>query len=201
MDDYESRYEEYKNTLLHETWFRRKLNDTYRGTLSAENDYIDNNGVLWKVGLLGALCGFLTAFTPVENGNWILGILLFLGIIGSLIWAQYIGKKFKKASGERNFYAFEYDKYFKEHTLEEKRREMYEFEQDLSKIADYMKLCADWSSNEPSEVTEQFCYALRRIEELEKQYKHISRYDNFAWRLKNDWHFNAEIQKDIDKNF
>ena len=201
MDDYESQYEEYKNTLLHSTWFRRTLNDKYRDTLYAENDYIARNGVLWKVGILGAVCGYCIAFTPIENGNWFLGIILFIGIVGSLLWARHISKKFKRDSGEINFYAFQYDKYFKDHIQEEKRREMYEFEQDLSKIADYMQWCVDRPNNEPSEVMEQFRHALRRVEELEKQYKHISRYDSFAGSLKNDYNFNAEIRKDIDKYF
>jgi hypothetical protein len=199
LEDYESQYEEYKNKLLNEKWFRNKLTDLYRGSINAEEDYIGQNGVLCKVGLLGAVCGFLIAFTPVENGNWILGIFLFLGIIGSFVWAIHIGKKFAIKSGEVNFYSFEYDKYFKEHILEEKRIEMYEFEQDLSKIADYMQWYVDNPNNEPSEVMDKFCFASRRIGELKKKYQNISRYDSFARSLKNDYWFNAEIQENIDK--
>lgn len=197
MEDYESQYEEYKNTLLHSTWLRRKLNDLYRGSLTAEKDYIDTSGVLWKVGLLGAVCGFLIAFTPVENGNWIMGIFLFLGIMGSVIWARHIGDKFKKKSGELNFYSFEYDKYFKDHILEEKRREMYKFEQDISGTIAFMQRCADKPNSNLKDATEEFRCALHYVKELEKQYKHISRFDYFAVSLKNDYYFNAEIQKDI----
>ena len=199
MEDYKSQYEEYKNTLLHETYFRRKLNDLYRGSLTAEKDYIDKNGVLWKVGLLGAVCGFLIAFTPIENGSWILAILLFLGITGSLVWASHIGGKFKKKSGELHFYASEYDKYFKDRIQEDKSKEMYIFGQDLSKTVNFMQRFSNNPSNDPAEVIEMFRYALCLVEELEKQYKDISRYDSFAGSLKNDWYFNAEIQKDIDK--
>jgi hypothetical protein len=200
MEDYDSQYEGYKNTLLHERWLRNKLTDLYRGSLNVEKDYIDENGALWKVGLLGAACGFLIAFTPVENGNWVLGISLFLGIVGSIIWARHIGEKFKKKSGERKFYAFEYDKYFEDRINEDRRREMSEFDQDLSKIADYMRWCVnDKASGDPTEVMEQFRHSLRRVEELEKRYKDILEFDRFPGSLKNDYYFNAEIQKDIDK--
>ena len=199
MEDYESQYEEYKNTLLHETWFRKKLNDLYRGSLTAEKEYIDENGVLWKIGLLGAVCGFLIAFTPVENGNWILGIFLILGIIGSVMWARHIGNKFKKKSAEMNFYAFKYDRYFKDRIQEDKRREMEKFDVDLTKTVVFMQRCASQQYDDPSEVIENFQCALRYVEDLEKRYNELSRYDCFAGSLKNDWYFNAEIQKDIDK--
>ena len=201
MDDYKSQYEEYKKSLLQNHWFIKTLHEKYRGSITAEGDYIDRNGVLWKIGVLGAVCGFCITltFALAESGLWFWGVVLFITIMGSVIWARHIEAKFKKDSGEINFYAFRYHQHFKDHILEEKRREMYEFEQDLSKIADYMQWCVDRPSNEPSEVMEQFCHALRRVEELGKQYKHISRYDYFAGSLKNDYDFNAEIQKDIDR--
>ena len=199
MEDYESQYEEYKKSILQNRWFIKTLHEKYRGSISAEEDYIDGNGVLWKSGILGAVCGFCIAFTPIESGNWILGIVLFLAIMGSIIWARHIGAKFKKDSGEKNFYAFRYSKHFEERIQEDQRRELHQFEQDLSKTVGFMRRCANSPSDDHSEVVEEFQRALRYAEELEKQYKHISNYDHFAGSLKNDYYFNAEIQKDIDK--
>lgn len=199
MADYESKYEAYKNTLLHETWFRRKLNDLYRGSIRVEIDYIDENGVLWKVGVLGAACGFCIAFFPLESGNWVLGITLFLGIIGCLALARHIGSRFKKKSGERKFYAFWYDKYFEDRVNEDRRREMYQFEQEISKAVGFMQYCVDKPGDDPSEVVEDFRRALHYVEELQKRYKEISEYNFFPGSLKNDYSFNAEMQKDLDK--
>ena len=201
MDDYESQYEEYKKSLLQNHWLIKTLHEKYRGSITAEGDYIDRNGVLWKIGVLGAVCGFCIAltFALAESGLWFLGIVLFITIMGSVIWARHIEAKFKKDSGEINFYAFRYHQHFKDHILEEKRREMYEFEQDLSKTVCFIQRCANNPSNNPSEVIEAFRCASRYAEELEKEYKHISRYDYFAGSITNDYYFNAEIQKDIDK--
>ena len=199
MSSYDPQYEEYKASLLRDRRLRNELHDKYEGSLRVEKDYIDENGVLWKIGGLGAVCGFCIAFTPIENGNWILGIVLFLAIIGSIIFARHIGAKFKKSLGEMIFYAFRYHKHFEDHILEEKRREMQEFEQDLFKIADYMQWYVDNPISEPSEVMDKFNFVSRRIGEIKKKYDHISRFDGFAGSLKNDYHFNAQIQKDIDK--
>lgn len=199
MADYESKYEAYKNTLLGETWFRRELNDLYRGSIRVEKDYIDENGVLWKVGLLGAVCGFCIAFLPIENGNWFQGIALFICIMGSLALARHIGLRFKKKSGERKFYAFWYDKYFEDRVNEDRRREMYQFEQEISKAVGFMQYCVEKPGNDPSEVAEDFRRALRYVEELQKRYKEISEYNYFPGSLKNDYSFNAEMQKDLDK--
>ena len=199
MADYKSKYEAYKNTLLGETWFRRELNDLYRGSIRVEKDYIDENGVLWKVGLLGAVCGFCIAFLPIENGNWALGIALFICIMGSLSLARHIGSRFKKKSGERKFYAFWYDKYFEDRVNEDRRREMYQFEQEISKVVGFMQYCIDKPDNDHSEVIEDFRRALHYVEELEKRYKEVLEYDSFPGWLKNDYQFNAEMQKDLDK--
>ena len=194
-------YEEYKNTLLHETWFRRNLNEKYRNTLAAEKDYIDSNGVLWKVGLLGAVCGFIIALTPIENGNWILGIISFLAIMGSIILALHIGKKFKKDSGEMNFYAYLYNKHFEDRLHEDRRREMYNYERELSKTIYFMQWRVNNPSKDPTEVLADFRHALHLTEDLKKQYEKLTQYDGFVGRLKDDYHFNAEIQNDIDKYF
>ena len=204
MEDYESQYEEYKNTLLHEKWFRNKLTDLYRGSLNVDEDYISQNGVLWKVGVLSGACGICFSLFSSLDGrsdakSIIIRIVLAAIMIACFVFAMHIGKKFVKTSGERKFYAFQYDQYFKDYIQEEKRKEMYEFEKDLSKTVCFIQRCSTNPSNNPSEVIEEFRRASRYVEELEKQYKHISRYDNFAWRLKNDWYFNAEIQKDIDR--
>ena len=199
MKNYESLYEEYKNTLLRDKSFRHELTDLYRCSLRVERDYIDENGVLWKMGLLGAVCGFLITFTPVENGNWFLGILLFLGIIFSIIWARHIGKKFKKKSAERKFYTLQYNKHFKARVQKDKEHDAKKFAEDFYSTVVFMRRCANNPGNTRSEVIDEFRCALRYVEELEEQYKDISTYDHFAEKLMNDWYFNAEIQKDIDK--
>lgn len=199
MNNYESKYEEYKNTLLSETWFRKGLQDLYKGSIRVEKDYIDENGVLWKVGLLSAVCGFLIAFTPIESGNWVLGIFLFLGIMGSLIWARHIGEKFKKDSGELKFYVYRYNKYLDERIQEDKCRKVREFEECLSKTVAFMQRCANNPSNDPSEIIAEFQQSLRFTEDLEKQFKEFAEYDYYAIWLTNDYHFNAEMQKDIGK--
>lgn len=198
MEDYETGYEEYKKSILQNRPLRNKLYEKYCGSISAEADYIDGNGVLWKIGILGAVCGFCIAltFTLRDSGLWFLGIVLFLAIMGSIIWARHIGAKFKKDSGETNFYAFRYHKYFEDRIQEDKKLKERKFEESLSKTISFMQRCANNPSNDPSEVLH--C-ALRYVEELEQQYKELSEYDNFAEWLKNDWHFNAEIQKNIDK--
>lgn len=201
MKDYKTQYEEYKNTLLHETGFRRTLNETYRNSLYAEADYIDRNGVLGKVGILSAVCGFLISFLPVENGNWILASLIFLGIMGSVIWMNRITQKFKKDSAEINFYAFHYHKHFEDRIRKDKELEVRKLEETLSKTVAYMQRCVNSPNNDPAVAIEEFRRALHYVEELEKLYKHIARYDRFAGSLKDDWHFNAEIQKDIEKYF
>lgn len=57
MSDYESSYEEYKQALLRSVHFRDKLREKYANTLYAERNYIDNNGVLAKIGILSAAFG------------------------------------------------------------------------------------------------------------------------------------------------
>lgn len=201
MEDHETQYEEYKNTLLHDKWFRKTLNETYRNSLYTESDYIDRNGVLGKVGILSAVCGYLISFLPVENGIWILGTISFLVIMGCVILIIHITKKFKKDFGEINFYAFRYHKHIESRIQEDKKQEMRRFEEDLSKTVAFMQHCTNNTNNDPLEAAKEFRRAFNYVEELEKQYKHIARYDGFARKLKDDWYFNAEIQKDIEKYF
>lgn len=204
MNDYESQYEEYKRSILENRRLRNELHEKYQGSLRVEKDYIDENGVLWKVGVLSGVCGLcLSLFWLLEDrsdtGSIITRIILLSIMIAAFVFAMRIGSKFKKSLGEMIFYAFRYSNHFEEHIQEDKRKEMYEFEQNITKIADYMHWCVDRPSNDHSEVLKQFRHSSCRVEELEKQYKHISRYDSFATNLKNDYWFNAEIQKDIDK--
>ena len=199
MEDYESKYEEYKKALLQNRRLRNELHEKYRGSVRVEKDYIDENGILWKTGILGAVCGYCIAWFPIENGNWLLGIILFLAIMGSIILARHIAKKFQKASAERNFYAFEYNKHFEDQINKERRKAMWEFEQEISKAVGFMQLCANNTSNDPHEELEKFLCALHYVEELKKKYQDISNYDYFAGKIKNDYQFNAEIQTDIDK--
>ena len=200
MEDYESQYEEYKKSLLQNRWFIKTLHEKYRGSITAEEDHIDRNGVLWKIGVLGAVCGFCIAFTPIENGNWILGIVLFLAIIGCVIWARHIGSKFKKDSGEINFYAFRYNQHFKDHTQEEKGKETDCLFRDILNHYDAIQWREDSIQDmSEEEVKSLFLWNIKKMGDFKQRYEDLSRYDYFAGSLKNDWYFNAEIQKDIDK--
>lgn len=204
MGDYESQYEAYKNTLLRETYFRRNLTDLYNGSLTVEKDYIDTNGVIWKISLLSAICGFCFALfwllEDISDARIIITrIVLAVIMILCAIFARRIETKFKKGSAEIKFYAFLYDKYFKDRIEEDKRREMYQFEKDLSSIVVFMQRCTNKHSDDLSVVLEEFQCAFQYVGDLEKQYKYISRYDSFFKSLKDDYYFNTEIQKNIDK--
>ena len=202
MENYETQYEEYKKSLLHETWFRSKLNDLYRGSLSVEKDYISENGVLWKIGLLGAICGYFIAFTPVENGNWMLGIFLVLGIFGSIIWAWHIGNKFKNKSGERNFYSFQYHKYIKDRVQKDKDKEAYNLMRDIWEHYEAILWRVDSIQTMPEEdVKSLLLYHIKKMGDFKKRHTELDRFDGFASDLQYDWYFNTEIQKDIDKYF
>lgn len=202
MEDYESQYEEYKKSLLQNHWLIKTLHEKYRGSITAEGDYIDRNGVLWKIGVLGAVCGFCVAltFALAESGLWFLGIVLFLAIIGSVIWARHIEAKFKKDSGEVNFYAFRYHKHFKDHIQVDKDQEARDLERDV--LNHYGAI--QWREDSIQDMSEEeikslFLWHIKKMEDFKQRYKDLSRYDYFAGSLKNDWYFNAEIQKDIDK--
>lgn len=200
MEEYESSYEEYKKSILQNRWFIDKLRDKYRGSLTAAKDYIDENGVLWKTGLLGAVCGFLIAFTPIENENWILGIVLFMGVMGSLIWARHIDVKFKKDLGEKIFYAFRYHKHFKDRVQEDRTHEAERLNIELSKHIDFLRFCVDTMTDKKrDDVEDNFKHALQLFEDIEAQYRRLEGYDRFAQSLKNDYEFNAEVKKRIDQ--
>jgi hypothetical protein len=200
MNDYEAKYEEYKKSILQNHYFIKTLHEKYRNSITTEGDYICQNGVLWKIGVLGAVCGFCIAFTPIENGNWILGIVLFLAIIGSVIWARHIEAKFKKNSGETNFYAFRYHQHFKDHVQEEKDRETKKLLKDMLGHYDAIRWRADSIQTMSEEdVKSLFLNHITKLGDYEARYQEIENYDYFIGSLKNDYYFNAEIQKDIDK--
>jgi hypothetical protein len=200
MNDYDAKYEEYKQSLLQNRWLIKTLHEKYRSSLAGEKDYIDHNGVLWKIGLLGAVCGYCIAFTPIENGNWILGIVLFLVIIGSVILAMRIGAKFKKDSGETNFYAFRYHQHFKDHVQGEKDKETKKLFADMLSHYDAIRWRADSIQTMSEEdVKSLLLNHIEKMGDYEAQYKELDKYDRFASDLKNDYYFNAEIQQNIDK--
>lgn len=199
MSNYDAEYEEYKKALLQDHWFKRTLHEKYRGSIDAEKDYVDSNGVLWKIGALGAACGFCIAFLPVENGNWILGIILFFAIIGSLAWARHIGAKFKKNLGETIFYAFRYHQHFEDRVQEEKDTETKKLLEDIFKALEYSRFRDDISSLTKKDLEKLFLRVIEDTAEFKTRYQNISNYDCFAGSLKKDYNFNAEMQKNIDK--
>lgn len=200
MEDYKTQYEEYRQSLLQNRDFRNELHEYYEGSLRVEKDYVDQNGVLWKIGLLGAVCGYNISLMPIENGNWIFGIFTFLVIIGSLIWCQHIGNKFKKDSGARKFYAFQYEKHFEDPLQKEKERESYKLLCDMQNHYNSMKFRLENTEDmSKKEMKSLFVWHIDIMGEFNQRHKDLSKYDYFAGDLKNDYWFNAEIQKDIDK--
>ena len=202
MSDYDTQYEEYKKSLLQNYWFIKTLHEKYHDSITAEGDYIDRNGVLWKIGVLGAVCGFCIALTFVyaESGLWFLGVILFLVIMGSVIWARHFEAKFKKDSGEMNFYAFLYHKHFKDHVQEEKDKETKKLLKDM--LGHYAAI--RWRADSIQTMSEEdvkslFLNHIKKMGDYEARYQELENYDYFAGSLKNDYYFNAEIQKDIDK--
>jgi hypothetical protein len=170
--------------------------------LGGEKDYIDHNGVLWKIGLLGAVCGFCVALTFLlsESGLRLLGTVLFLAIMGSVIWARHIESKFKKDSGEINFYAFQYHQHFKDHVQEEKDKETKKLLDDMFRCHDAIRWRTDSiQTMSEDDVKSLFLNHIKEMDDYKTRYKELFKYDCFAGSLKNDYYFNAEIQKDIDK--
>ena len=201
MNDYDAKYEEYKKSLLQNHWFIKTLHEKYRGSITAEGDYIDSNGVLWKIGVLGAVCGFCIALTYAlaESGLWFLGTVLFITIMGSVIWARHIEAKFKKDSGEINFYAFRYHQHFKDHVQEEKDKETKRLLDDMMRTYEYSRFRDNIASLTKEDLEEFILRVIKDTDEFKQRYQELENYDYFARSLKNDYYFNVEIQKDIDK--
>ena len=202
MDDYESQYEEYKQDILQNRRLRNELHEKYQGSLRVEKDYVDENGVLWKIGLLGVVCGFCFALiiSLVDSGLWFFGTVSIITFLGSLGLAQHISSKFKKNLGEMIFYAFRYHQHFKDHIQEERDKEAYRLERDIFQHYDAIR----WREDSIQTMSEEdakslLLYHIEKMGDFQKRYNELSRFDRFAGSLKNDWYFNVEIQKDIDK--
>lgn len=200
-NDFENQYEEYKKSILQNWWLIKTLREKYRGSITAEGDYIDRNGVLWKIGALSAVCGFCIALTfALENsGLWVLGIVLFIAIIGSVIWARTIEEKFKKDSGEVIFYTFRYHQHFKDFIQDEKDKETKKLLDDMLRTYEYSRFRDNIDSLTTEDLEEFIARVIRDTDKFKKRYQELSKYECLAGRLKDDYYFNAEIQKDIDK--
>lgn len=204
MEDYESQYEAYKQSILYNRWLRKELHEKYEGSLRVEKNYIDENGVLWKTSVISCVFGFcLSLFWILEDRgdtrSIMTRIILAVIMIVCCILGIRVAAKFKKDAGEMNFYAFRYYKHFEDQINEDRSKAMWVFEQDLSKTVDFMRRCNDKPSDDLPQTMEEFRCALHYVEALKKQHKEISNYDGFAGSIKNDYQFNLEIQKDIDK--
>lgn len=205
MSDFETKYEEYKNNILKDHWLRNKLCDYYRGSLRAEKDYIDENGVLWKIGVLSGVCGLcLSLFWLLEDRSdtrsIITRIVLFVIMIVCFTFAMHIGKKFKKNLGEMIFYTFRYHQHFKDYIQAEKNRETESIISDMLENHESALWRIDNIDNMSEEELKSLLLSyIRKEGALQRKYKELDRYDRFASELKSDYFFNAEIQKNIDK--
>lgn len=175
MEDYKSKYEVYKESLLRSHYLRDKIREGRKNTLCFEKDYIDRNGVLPKIGVLSAVGGFCYAlcFSLVQLDE-APGVILraLLAVVGTVcfFWAGQIGAAFKEASGKSNFYSFEYDRYIEDRVLSDRE-------------AEANNLVRDFLSQQIDR------------EEFKKRYDELSMYGRFAKDLKNDYDFNTEIQE------
>ena len=200
MSNYEEQYEEFKKSLLQNHWVIKTLREKYQGSQTAEKNFVNENGVLWKVGLLGAVCGFCIAFTPIEKGNWLMGTVLVIALFGSLALAQYVGSKFKKNLGEVVFYAFRYHQHFHDHIQKEKDVEAKNLMHSMWEYSDSLMWRSDCISDMTKEELESLVFRhIKKMGDFQKRYEELDRYDRFIRDLKNDYYFNAEVQKDIDK--
>ena len=205
MKDYESQYEEYKQTLLQNQRFIDNLRDKYRGTLTAEKDFVDENGVLGKVGILSGICGiclalFLLLQDTSGTASIIWRIVLFIIGTGSALWAVRIQAKFKKTLGRMVFYSFRYHKHFEDHIQEDKQWETVTFKEDLSRHIEFLQHCIHTMKDKhPEESEKDFMKALGLFEDLESKYEHIEKCNRYTNSLKNDYPFYTEIQKRIEQ--
>ena len=205
MEDYESQYEEYKQSILQNRRIRNDLHEKYQGSLRVEKDYIDENGVLWKTSVLSGVFGLcLSLFWILEDrdntGSIITRIILAIIMIVCCILGVRVAAKFKKDLGELIFYAFRYHKHFKDHVQADKDKETKDLERDILNHYDAIR----WREDSIQDMSEEeikslFLWHIKKMGDFKQRYKVLSRYDNFAEELKNDYYFNAEIQKDIDK--
>lgn len=204
MNDYETSYQEYKQSLLNDHWFIKTLHEKYRGSLRVEKDYIDENGVLWKIGVLSGVCGLcLSLFWLLEDRSdtrsIITRIVLFVIMLVFFIFAMHFGKKFKKHLGERIFYTFRYHQHFEDKVQEDKDSETKKLLEDMLKAYEYSRF-RDNSARLTKEDLENFLLrVIKDTDEFKQRYQELSKYDSFAGSLRNDYYFNAEVQKDIDK--
>ena len=207
MEDYGAKYEEYKQSILQNRWFIEKLNEKYTGSLRSEKDYIDENGVLWKTSVLSGVFGLcISLFWILEDrsdtGSIITRIILAIIMIACGILGVLVAAKFKKKSGELNFYAFRYHQHFEDHVREEKDKETKKLFEDMLGHYDAIRWRADSIPTMSEEdVKSLFLNHIKEMSDYETRYKELSKYDSFAGSLKNDYYFNAEIQKGITETY
>ena len=205
MSDYETQYEEYKKDLLSKRWFISELHKMYRGSINAEKDYVAENGVLWKIGVLSGICGFCSAQFPIFDGeanirSIIVKIILSIIVIACLGTAWYVSSKFQKRSAERIFYAFRYNQYIADKIKEEKDREARSLINDMINYNDALM----WREENIPNMSEEDVKSLllnhiKKAQTFDARSLSLYRYDRFISDIKYDYYFNAEIQKDIDK--
>ena len=176
MDNYETQYEEYKQSLLRSSYFLDNLNEKKRNALYAEKDYIDRDGVLSKIGVLSAICGSCYALaSSLVQLNEFPGIIVrtLFAIVGTICFlkAMSIGSQFKEDSGKKNF-RYQYDRHIENRAMSDKELEA-------------RSLVRSFLSKEMDK------------EEFRKRCEDLSRYDRFASDLKNDYEFNTKIQNKI----
>lgn len=205
MNNYAAKYEEYKQSILHNRKLRNELRDKYNGSLYAEKDYIDGNGVLLKVGVLHQVCGVcLVFFSSLDGRTDTFGIIvrIVIAIVGiaCFLWALHIGNKFKRNLGEKIFYSFRYHQHFKDHVQKEKREETYSLMRDMWKSYHALLWRIDDFQTMTKEDLESFLFRhIKEMGDYEKRYEELEKYDRFTSDLKNDYYFNDEIQENIDK--
>lgn len=204
MENYDTKYEEYKSSILKSGYFANALQAKYESTLSLERDYIDKNGVLWKVALLSGLCSFCLVFSSIFDDRSDLEsivIRIVLAIIGivSFALAMHIGSKYKVSSGRSNFYSFHYSRFIHDHVLHEKQREADNLMRDMLDRLDNIQWRAEQAeagtNNDIEPLQSNLLYIIKASNEFHKRYEYLSMYDRFSEDLQQDYHFNQAVRK------
>lgn len=208
MEDFDVEYEKYKKSLLKSSYFTDNLKKKYTNTLIAEKNYIDRNGVLWKLALLSGVCGIcLSLYGSFRDAKGIpaLIVVIILAAIGitAFSFALRICEGFKENAGKANFYTFHYNRYIHDHVAREKQSETDALIQDmLSTIDDLQWRTAHIGKGNQLDIDELkdvLQHLKKKSAEFHDRCDHVKRYDSISSKLQDDYHFSKTICEFIEQ--
>lgn len=203
VKDYDSQYADYKHSLLHSHRFVDNLKEDYKKTIHSESDYIDRNGVFLKVGILAFLCGFSIAVFFLIEGNssiWsiVIRIISFTIAVVCAIAALRIESKYKKSSGERDFYSYQYSRYIKDCVQYDKEEETEKIFKDIIDNINFLRISSEVILSEEDNtdierLKSNMLYAASSEKDFKNRYEKLSRYDRFERDILEDYYFQKSI--------